>query len=289
MGFNSSGRKNAISALISIALHLCAFLLLCISVNFRTKPNVLHVMKVSVVKPEPPKPPKVEKNEPPKPKPEPPKPEPPKPEPPKPEPPKPEPPKVVKPLPEPPKPEPPKPKPEPPKPKPEPPKPKPEPPKTQPKQLSLEERIRNAETVKNKPAPKTIDTNKLNEKLKNVLKQDSPSTVTSQKNTEIASVGIVPETSNYAEQVVKPYIHRNWIQPVRGELDVPNPTPVEISFIVYASGIVSDVRVVRRSNSRVMNSSVEDFISGLKQLSPLSSIGSKAQSLKISVSMVLTN
>ena len=311
MGFNSSGRKNAISALISLALHGCACLLLCISFNARIKPPVLHVMKVSLArpeppKPEPPKPPKVEL-----PKPEPPKPpkvEPPKPEPPKPqkvEQPKPEPPKVVKPLPEPPKPkqdppkpkqdppkpkqDPPKPKQDPPKPKQDPPKPKQDPPKPQARQLSLEERIRNAETVTKRPAPKTIDANKINEMLRNALKQESANPSSSEKSTEIASAGIVAETSNYAEQVVKPYIQRNWIQPVKGELDVRNPTPVEISFMVYAQGSVANVRIVKRSNSNVLNASVEKFTRELKMLSPLSSIGSRAQSLRITVSMVLTN
>ncbi len=252
-------------------------------------------MKVSDVRPEPPKP----KPEPPKPKPEPPKPEPPKP---KPEPPKVEPPKVEPPKVEPPKVEPPKPKPEPPKveppkpkpqPKPEPKveqtKPKPQPKNEQPKPLSIEERIRNAETVKKQPAKKTIDSKKINEGLKNVLNQETIQPTTTPKSTEVASAGIVVETSNYAEQVVKPYIQRNWIQPVNGELDIRNPTPVEISFIVYASGSVSNVRIDKRSNSRVLNASVEKFIGDLRLLSPLSSIGSKAQSLKITVSMVLTN
>ena len=261
--------------------------MLCISFNARKKPLVLRTMKVSVVRPEPPKP----KVEPPKPKPEPPKPEPkveppkPKPEPPKPEP-KVEPPK--------PKPEPPKPKPEPPKPKPEPPKPKPEPPKPkveQPKTQSLAERIKNAQKVENKPSKPKYDSKKINERLNNVLNQDKPQPAQPPKTTEVASAGIVVETANYAEQVVRPYIQRNWIQPVKGELDIKNPSPVEIKFIVYASGSVSDVKIVKRSNSRVLNESVEKFIAGggLARLSPLSSIGSKASSLKIAVSMGLAN
>ena len=303
MGFNSSGRKNAISMLISLALHGGAFLLLCISFHARPpKPQAIHAMKVSVVRPEPPKPeppklkPEPPKPEPPKPeprKPEPPKPEPPKPEPPKPEPPKPkpeppkpEPPKVVKPLPEPPKP-----KPEPPKPQPKPeqPKPKPQPKSETPKTLSIEERIKNAEIVKKTTPKKQINTNELNAKLNNVLKQDTAKQPSTSTNKEVVSAGIVIETANYAEQVVKPYIQQNWIQPVKGELDVTNPTPVEISFTVYATGSVSNVKIVKRSNSRAMNASVEKFIGELRLLSPLSSIGSKAQSLKITVSMVLTN
>jgi hypothetical protein len=251
-------------------------------------------MKVSVVRPEPPKPPKVEtpKPEPPKPeppkveppKPEPPKPEPPKPEPPKPEPPKPEPPKVVKPLPTP---QPLKPKPEPPKPEP----PKPEPPKpAPPKRPSLEERIRNAKTVTTpQPAPKnTPKTPSLTERLNKVRSQE-PSQTTASKTTEVASAGIVIETRNYADLVAKPYIQQYWIQPVKGEMDIANPSPVEITFTVYAGGNISNARITKRSNSKVMNNSVEQFIRGLSRMSPLSSIGSKATSLQITVSMVLTN
>ena len=241
MGFNSSGGKAAISTLISLAIHGCVFLMLCISFHARTKPLVPHTMKVSVVRREPPKP------------------------------------KV-----------------EPPKPKVEPPKPKVEPTKTspkQPKQQSLAERIKNAESVKTQPAKPQINTNNLKERLNNVFEQEHHQTTPPPQSTEVASAGIVVETANYAEQIVRPYIQQNWIQPVKGELDVANPNPVEIKFTVYASGSIADVRIVKRSNSRVLNASVEQFISGggLKRLSPLSSIGSNAQSLRIAVSMGLTN
>ena len=252
---STSGGKTAVSTLISLALHGGACLLLCISYNARIKPPEIHAMKVSVVRPEPPKPPKVEA-----PKPEPPKPEPPKPEPPKPEPPKPEP------------------------PKPEPPKPAP------PKRPSLEERIRNAKTVTTpQPAPKnTPKTPSLTERLNKVRSQE-PSQTTASKTTEVASAGIVIETKNYADLVAKPYIQQNWIQPVKGEMDIANPSPVEITFTVYAGGNISNARITKRSNSRVMNNSVEQVIRGLSRMSPLSSIGSKAASLQITVSMVLTN
>ncbi len=331
MGVNSSGGKNAISTIISVALHGIAAVLLCISYNTRTKPRELHVMKVSMVRPAPPKPklqppkPEPPKPEPPKPepkpeppkpepkpeppkpepKPEPPKPQPPKPEPPKPQPPKPEPPKVVKPLPqpqplkpkpEPSKPEPPKvvkplPQPQPLKPKPEPSKPEPKPvtPKPQPpKELSLAERLKAAQPVKQPTKPRT-NTNDLRQRLNKAIQSQDATQPKTQNSKEVASAGIVVETANYAEQVVRPYIQQNWIQPVRGELDIANPTPVEISFTVYSSGSISDVMITKRSNSKVMNASVEQFIRSLTRLPQPSTIGSNASSLQISVSMVLTN
>ena len=290
MGEDSkNGGKTALSTLISLALHGGACVLLCISYNARIKPTEIHAMKVSVVRPEPPKP----KVEPPKPKPEPPKPEPPKVEPPKQpdppkveppkqkvEPPKPEPPKVVKPLPTP---QPLKPKQDPPKV--EPPKPKVE----QPKKPSLEERIRDAKTVSTpKPPKNTPKTPSLTERLNKVRSQEAVQPTTS-KTTEVASAGIVIETKNYADLVAKPYIQQHWIQPVKGEMDVANPSPVEITFTVYAGGNISNARITKRSNSRVMNNSVEQFIRGLARMAPISSIGSKAASLQITVSMVLSN
>jgi len=83
-----------------------------------------HIVKLSLVVPQPPKPQPPQPPKPQPPKPQPPKPQPPKPQPPKPQPPKPQPPKPQPPKPHPPKPQPPKPQP----PKPQPPKPQPQPP-----------------------------------------------------------------------------------------------------------------------------------------------------------------
>ncbi len=234
-----------------------------------------------------------------RPKPEPPKPEPPKPEPPKPEvkpePPKPEPPKQVA------KPDPPKPPPKPevkplPNPKPvvkNPPKepPKPEQPKQEaPKPKSLAERL--AEGRKQTQQPVQQATRKSGKEIEKRLREslNKPQTTSAPSNsvsTEMAAIEV--ETRSYAEEIVRPYIQRNWREPSKGELDVRNPSSVEISFTVYASGNIANARIVKQSNSRVLNSSVQEFLRYMTRLSPLSAIGSKSSSLTIIVTMSITN
>ena len=96
------------------------------------------------------------------------------------------------------------------------------------------------------------------------------------------------EIANYAEQVVKPYILNNWIQPVSGELDVSVVRPVTIGFTVYSGGSVSNARIVRASNSRVMNESVRNMLAGMTRLPALSSVGINSSKLDITVDVCLT-
>ena len=218
--------------------------------------------------------------------PEPPKPEPPKPEPPKPEPPKPEPPKPEPPKPEPPKPQPPKPelpKPQPPKPQP----PKPQPPKPQQSQkttASLEDRLGSAPTVKDNPKPSRKNNKNIREILDKAIR-DTPT-----KDTPRPSGGatVAEAIDNYAEKVAKPYVYQNWIQPVNGELDVSNVLPVTIGFTVYAGGSVSNARIVKPSNSRVMNESVRNMLAQMKRLQPFANLGIKESKLDITVDVYLT-
>ncbi|MBR6372230.1 MAG: TonB family protein, partial [Victivallales bacterium] len=91
-----------------------------------------------------------------------------------------------------------------------------------------------------------------------------------------------------AEQVVKPYILQNWIQPVAGELDVSSIRPVTIGFTVYSGGSVQNVRIVKPSNSKVLNDSVRNFLAQMTRLPALSSVGIKASKLEITVDVCLT-
>ena len=306
---NTYKRRQGMSIVFSVVLHLVLLVLVIAAsaMPVKEKPKVLKVQLASLKKPEPPPVQEVKTPEPPKPeppKPEPPKPEPPKPEPPKPEPPKPEPPKQVA-KPAPPKPPEPKPVQKPevkplPDPKPvvkNPPKPpetkpvvKNPPPKQEaPKPKSLAERLaegrKQTQPVQQQPRKTGDDIAK---RLRDSLNQPQPTTAPSNSvSAEMAAIEV--ETRSYAEEVVRPYIQRNWREPSKGELDVRNPSSVEVSFTVYASGNVANARIAKMSNSRVLNSSVQEFLRNMTRLSPLSVIGSKSSSLTIIVTMSITN
>ena len=67
---------------------------------------------------------------------------------------------------------------------------------------------------------------------------------------------VAEDTTNYAEQYARPLLEQSWA-PSRAGMKYRNPSPVEITFMVSASGAVSNIRITRRSNEQVMNSSVE--------------------------------
>ena len=294
---NTYKRRQGMSIVFNVVLHLVLLVLVIAAsaMPVKEKPKVLKVQLASLKKPEP-----LPVQEPPKP--EPPKPELPKPEPPKPEPPKPEPPKQVA-KPDPPKPPEPKPVPKPevkplPTPKPvekNPPKPpdtkkQPEKPKQDtPKPKSLAERLAEGRTqtqpVQQQPRKSGNDIAK---RLKESLNQPQ-ATILPNSSDKNESTAIEVETRSYAEEIVRPYIQRNWREPTKGELEVRNPSPVEVSFTVYANGNVHNARIVKMSNSRVLNSSVQEFLRNMTRLSPLSAIGSNSSSLKIEVTMNVAN
>ena len=281
---NTYNRRQGMAMLFSIILHLVLLVLVIAAsaMPVKEKEKILKVRLASIKKPEPPPIQEVKPPEPPKPevKPEPPKPEPPK-QVAKPDPPKPLPKPEVKPLPDP-KPvvkNPPKEQPKPPeKPKQETPKPK-----------SLAERL--AEGRK-QTQPVQQATRKSGKEIEKRLREslNTPQTAPAPSNNISADMAAIEvETRSYAEEVVRPYIQRNWREPTKGELDVRNPSSVEVSFIVYASGSVANARIVKMSNSRVLNSSVQEFLRNMTRLSPLSTIGSNSASLTIIVTMSITN
>ena len=252
---NNGGRFKALGLLFSIVLHLAICLaVFCLSRN-DIKPAEEQILNVRL-QPAQPEPVQIT-------------PEPPKPEPPKPEPPKPEPPKPT------------------PTPKPTPaPKPQPKP-QPKPKTTSMEERLKSSPVIKNSNA-------KTNQRRRQDIKKlfddaTSTPTPTTSKSSPLPSGGTVAEVTNYAEQVIKPYIIQNWIQPSQGEFEVSNVRPVTIAFRVYPGGSISDKRIVSPSNSRVMTESVRNMLEQMKRLPPLSSVGIKAEYLDIKVDVQLTN
>ncbi|MBO4511971.1 MAG: TonB C-terminal domain-containing protein [Victivallales bacterium] len=273
---SNNGNFKALGLVLSIALHLVLGIAIVFISGDVPKPDEKQIVSINLQPEQPVAVPFVPEPDPPKP--DPPKPDPPKPDPPKP---KPEPPK--------PKPDPPKPKPEQPKPKPEQPKPKPEQPKPttqQPKTQSIADRLKNARTVKDNSKPKTNRNRKDIEKILNNATSTTSDDTTSRP---LSSGGTVAEVTNYAEQVVKPYILQNWIQPVAGELDVSSVRPVTIGFTVYSGGSVQNVRIVKPSNSKVLNDSVRNFLAQMSRLPALSSVGIKASKLEITVDVCLTH
>ncbi|MDD4097458.1 MAG: hypothetical protein PHC30_01685 [Lentisphaeria bacterium] len=217
--------------------------------------------------------------------------EPPKPEPPKPEPPKPEPPK-----PEPPKPEPPKPQVIPtPAPAPKPPPPKPAPPKPATPIKSIRERLKEAE-VKNqqpRPAPRPAPRHVPNrEELQNKLIAAAGSTA---NNASAAAVNTsytaqqIKESSSYAEKVVGPFLYQRWEQPTRAALGPTPVRPVEVSFTVFANGTITNVVIQGANNNQVLVQSIRNLFAGIRQMPPLSTVGSNAASLRIVVVMTLTS
>ena len=268
---NTYKRRQGMSIVFSVVLHLVLLVLVIAAsaMPVKEKPKVLKVHLASLKKPEPLP---VQEVKPP---------DPPKPEPPKP-PPKPE----VKPL---------------PTPKPvvkNPPKPpetkpvvkNPLPKQETPKPKSLAERLAEGRKQTTQQPPQTARKSgkevekRLMESLNKPQTASAPSTSVS---TEMAAIEV--ETRSYAEEVARPYIQRNWREPSKGELDVRNPSLVEVSFTVYASGNVANARIVKMSNSRVLNNSVQEFLRNMTRLSPLSVIGSKSSSLTIIVTMSIAN
>ena len=304
---NTYKRRQGMSIVFSVVLHLVLLVLVIAAsaMPVKEKPKVLKVQLASLKKPEPPPIREVKTPDPPKPevKPDPPKPDPPKPDPPKPEV-KPDPPKQVA------KPDPPKPAESKPVPKPEvkplptpkpvvknlskPPEPKPVAKIEQPKSLSMRERLEAGLQKQTPPSTKTVPKQRTSsasimDKL-DKMNQNQPrptSAPSGSVSAEMAAIEV--ETRSYAEEVVRPYIQRNWREPSKGELDVRNPSAVEVSFTVYASGNVANARIVKMSNSRVLNSSVQEFLRNMTRLSPLSAIGSNSSSLTIIVTMSITN
>ena len=239
---------------------------------------------------------------PPSPKPEPPKPEPPKPEPPKPEPPKPEPPK-----PQPPKPEPPKPV------EVKPPTPTPAVVKTDtpkpvevPKKLSRAEELRKqlesatVKEMKKQPRPQPQQTytpprpvQSTPTKTAEDYKRQAMAHVSAPTGVNVPRVSgptVAEDTTNYAEQYARPLLEQSWA-PSRAGMTNKNPSPVAITFMVSASGAVSNVRITRRSNEQVMNSSVEELInlmrSGQIQFPSLQSVGINRSFLQITITLHL--
>ena len=126
-------------------------------------------------------------------------------------------------------------------------------------------------------------------KLRESLDQPQQTTSAPSRSTSAEMAAIEAESRSYAEEVVNHYIQLNWRAPSRGELDVRNPTGVEVSFRVNASGHVTSAKISKMSNSRVLNDSVQEFLRNMTQLPPLSTIGSKSAYLTIYVTMNMTN
>ena len=274
---SNNGKFKALGLALSIALHLVLGIAIIFISGDVPKPDEKHIVSINLQPEQPVAVPFV-------PEPAPPKPDPPKPDPPKPDPPNPDPPKPDPPKPEQPKPEQPKPKPEQPKPKPEQPKPKPK--TEQPKTQSIADRLKNARTVKDNSKPKT---NRNRKDIEKILGNATSTPSDNKPSRPLPSGGTVAEVTNYAEQVVKPYILQNWIQPVAGELDVSSVRPVTIGFTVYSGGSVQNVRIVKPSNSKVLNDSVRNFLAQMNRLPALSSVGIKASKLEITVDVCLTH
>ena len=169
-------------------------------------------------------------------------------------------------------------------PQPQSPPPKPEPRRTQ--SQSIADRLANAKQQQSVQQPRKSG-KEIAARLQESLKLTEPNSPSLPPSSESAAVEV--ETRSYAEEVVRPYIQRNWLEPSKGELDVRNPASVEVSFTVYASGNVANARIVKKSNSRVLNRSVQEFLNSLTRLSPLSTIGSKSASLTIIVTMAIAN
>lgn len=264
--------NRTLTILISAIIHAALMVGICCSATEQKEKPIAVATKLIELKTAP---------LPPSPKPQPPKPEPPKPQPPKPEPPKPEPPKPQPPKPEPPKPQPPKPvevKPPAPTPavvKTETPKPVEQPKKTLTRQDDILARLNNAQTKKMDPQPrpqpqpytpprpvstrKTMSEREYADKFTKGLSKNNgvkylPSNM---------SPTTEEDMTNYAESFARPIIEQYW-KPSRAGMKYRNPSPVKITFIVTASGSVSNIRIIQRSNEPVMNSSVEELVKQMR-------------------------
>ncbi len=279
-----------LTILVSACIHAGVMVGICCAATEQREKPIVHETKLIEVLQAKKKETPLPKKETPPPKPEPPKPEPPKPEPPKPEPPKPEPPK----------PEPPKPQPS----KPQPPKPvevKPEQPKIN-RVEDIRARFSDAKVVPPKPqqqpqpkpytpppTPPTLRPSKSADDYERKFKAN----LSSQQNNFLPPPQSGPsadeDTANYAELYARPIIEENW-KPSSFGIKSKNPS-VEIAFTVSASGAVSNVRITRRSNEQIMNSSVEDLVrqiqSGQIRFPSLQSAGINRSFLQISITLHL--
>jgi outer membrane biosynthesis protein TonB len=70
-------------------------------------------------------------------------------------------------------------------------------------------------------------------------------------------------SETYAEQYVRPVLEMNW-KPSRAGMSTRAPSSVKITFVVSLEGRVSNVRISKRSNEPVMNSSVEDLLNQIR-------------------------
>lgn len=293
--------NQTLTILVSAIIHAALMVGICCSATEQKEKPIAVATKLIELKttPLPPSP----KPEPPKPsKPEPPKPEPPKPEPPNPQPPKPEPPK-----PQPPKPEPPKPV------EVKPPTPTPAVVKTdtpkpveQPKKLTRAEELRKqlesatVKEMKNQPRPQpqpqpytpprpvpSTPTKTAEQYAQQALRNTSKATGI---NVPRSGPTLADDTTNYAEQYARPILEQSWA-PSRAGMKYQNPSPVEITFMVSASGTVSNVRITRRSNEQVMNSSVEELVNMMRngqiQFPSLQSAGINRSFLQITITLHL--
>ena len=275
-----------LTILVSACIHAGLMVgICCTATEQREKPVVQETRLIEVLQPKKKEIPLPKKETPP-PKPEPPKPEPPKPEPPKPEPPKPEPPK-----------------PQPPKP----PVPTPtvvkadEKPKVN-KIDDIRARLSDAKVVPPKPQPPTPQPQPYTPprpvpvtptKTADDYKREAMARVSAPTGVNVPRVSgptVADDTKNYAEQYARPLLEQSWA-PSRAGMTIKNPSPVEITFMVSASGAVSNVRITKRSNEQVMNSSVEELInlmrSGHIQFPSLQSAGINRSFLQITITLHL--
>ena len=263
--------NRTLTILISAIIHAALMVGICCSATEQKEKPIAVATKLIELKTAP---------LPPSPKPQPPKPEPPKPQPPKPEPPKPEPPKPQPPKPEPPKPQPPKPvevKPPAPTPavvKTETPKPVEQPKKTLTRQDDILARLNNAQTKKMDPQPRpqpqpytpprpvpSTPTKSAEAYAREALRNVSKATGVNVP--RVVGPTTEEDMTNYAESFARPIIEQYW-KPSRAGMKYRNPSPVKITFIVTASGSVSNIRIIQRSNEPVMNSSVEELIKQMR-------------------------
>ena len=268
--------NRTLTILISAIIHAALMVGICCSATEQKEKPIAVATKLIELKTAP---------LPPSPKPQPPKPEPPKPQPPKPEPPKPEPPKPEPPKPQPPKPEPPKPQPpkpvevKPPAPTPavvktETPKPVEQPKKTLTRQDDILARLNNAQTKKMDPQPRpqpqpytpprpvpSTPTKSAEAYAREALRNVSKATGVNVP--RVVGPTTEEDMTNYAESFARPIIEQYW-KPSRAGMKYRNPSPVKITFIVTASGSVSNIRIIQRSNEPVMNSSVEELVKQMR-------------------------
>ena len=291
--------NRTLTLLVSAIIHAALMVGICCSATEQKEKPIAVATKLIELKTAPlPPSPKPETK-----KPDPPKKETPPPPPPKKETPPPPPPKPV----EPPKPQPPKPpevKPPAPTPavvKTETPKPVEQPKKTLTRQDDILARLINAQTKKMDPQPRpqpqtytpprpvpSTPTKSADDYAREAMKNVSKATGVNVP--RVVGPTTEEDMTNYAESYARPIIEQNW-KPSRAGMKYRNPSPVEITFIVTSSGSVSNVRITKRSNEPVMNSSVEDLVNQMKNgqipFTPLRDAGINRTSLQIVITLYL--